>query len=96
MAGMMWYTDRGGDFTYWVYGKGYPIVRTDTSVKMIPRVGSPSQSVGNNNPFGDPFATYDSVGIEWSFYPCFAPGTTTGVSYPCFFRPDRDQYANGG
>jgi len=95
MAGMMWYTDAGGDFSYWVYGKGYPIVRTDTSVKMIPRVGSPSQSVGNNNPFGDPFATYDEVGIEWSFYPCYAPGTSTGVTYPCFFRPDRDQYSNG-
>lgn len=90
-SGAMWYTDEGGDFTYWVYGKGYPIVRADTSVRSI-KVGSPSQSVGNNNPFGDPFATYDNVGIEWSFYPCYAPGTTTGVQYWCYFRPDRDQY----
>lgn len=91
MAGLMWYTDRGGDFSYWVFAKGIPFVNTDTSVKMR-KVGSPSQSVGNNNPFGDPFATYDAQGIEWSFYPCFAPGATTGVQYPCFFRPDRDQY----
>lgn len=92
-SGALWYTDNGGDFSYFVYGKGHPIVRTDTSVRFI-KVGSPSQSVGNNNPFGDPFATYDKVGIEWSFYPCSAPGTTTGVQYWCFFRPDRDQYAN--
>jgi prepilin-type N-terminal cleavage/methylation domain-containing protein len=91
-SGAKWYTDQGGgDFTYWIYGKGYPIVRSDSSVRNI-RVGSPSQTVGNNNPFNDPFATYDSKGIEWSFYPCFAPGTTTGVSYWCYFRPDRDQY----
>lgn len=91
-SGALWYTDNGGDYTYWIYGKGYPIVRTDSSVRVI-KVGSPSQSVGNNNPFGDPFATYDRVGIEWSFYPCFAPGTTSGVQYWCYFRPDRDQYA---
>lgn len=92
MSGAIWYTDGNfGDYSYWVYGKGHPITRCDSSTKMI-RVGSPSQSVGNNNPFGDPFATYDSVGIEWSFYPCYAPGTTTGVSYWCYFRPDRDGY----
>lgn len=91
MSGAMWYTDNGGDYTYWIYAKGYPIVRTDSSVRNI-RVGSPSRTVGNNNPFGDPFATYDNVGIEWSFYPCYAPGTTSGVQYWCYFRPDRDQY----
>jgi prepilin-type N-terminal cleavage/methylation domain-containing protein len=91
-SGAMWYTDEGGDFTYWVYGKGYPFVRSDSSVRNL-KVGSPSRTVGNNNPFNDPFATYDNVGIEWSFYPCFAPGTTTGAQYWCFFRPDRDQYA---
>ena len=94
MSGALWYTDRGGDFSYWIYGKGYPIVRTDTSVRVLNNLGSPSQSVGNNNPFGDPFATYDSTGIEWSFYPCYAPGQTTGVRYWCFFRPDRDEYGN--
>lgn len=91
MSGAMWYTDEGGDFSYWIYGKGYPIARADSSVKHI-KVQSPSQAVGNNNPFGDPFATYDAKGIEWSFYPCYAPGTTTGVQYWCYFRPDRDQY----
>lgn len=87
----MWYTDPGGDFSYYIYGKGYPIVRADTSAKTI-RVGSPSQSVANNNPFGDPFATYDAQGIEWSAYGCYAPGTSSGPIYACFFRPDRDGY----
>lgn len=90
-SGAMWFTDAGGDFTYWIYGRGYPIVRTDTSVRNI-TVGSPSRTVANNNPFGDPFATYDNVGIEWSFYPCFQAGSTTGVQYWCYFRPDRDLY----
>ncbi|MFQ3668913.1 MAG: hypothetical protein SNJ61_08505 [Fimbriimonadaceae bacterium] len=89
-SGAMWYTDRGDDFSCWIYGKSYPIVRSDTSARSI-RVGSPSRTVGNDNPFGDPFATYDSQGIGWSFYPCSAPGTTTGVRYRCSFRPDRPQ-----
>lgn len=90
-SGAMWYTDFGGDFSYWIYAKGFPIARTDSSVRFY-RVGSPSRTVANNNPFNDPFATYDEVGIEWSFYPCYAPGRTTGVQYWCFFRPDRDGY----
>ncbi len=87
----MWYTDAGGDFSYYVYGKGYPIVRCDSSVKNV-RVGSPSDVQSNRNPFGDPFATYDSRGIELSMHVCYAPGRSSGVSYPCFFRPDRDGY----
>jgi len=84
----MWYTDAGGDFSYWIYSKGYPIARADTSTKHI-RVGSaPMQP--NNNPFGDPFAMYDAQGIEWSMYGCYAPGATSGAIYPCFFRPDRE------
>jgi prepilin-type N-terminal cleavage/methylation domain-containing protein len=90
-SGSMWYTDSGGDYSYFVYSKGVPVTRTDTSTRMF-KVGSPSQSVGNNNPWYDPYATYDAKGIEWSFYPCFAPGTSTGAQYWCFFRPDRDQY----
>lgn len=90
-SGSKWYSDSGGDWSYYIYSKGYPVARTDTSTRHI-RVGSPSISVGNNNPFGDPYATYDAQGIEWSFYPCFAPGTTTGAQYWCYFRPDRDQY----
>lgn len=90
-SGAMWYTDNFGDYSYYIYSKGYPVARADTSTKHI-RVGSPSISQGNNNPFGDPFATYDNQGIEWSFYPCFAPGATTGVQYWCYFRPDRDLY----
>jgi prepilin-type N-terminal cleavage/methylation domain-containing protein len=90
-ANLSWYTDDGGDFSYWIYSKGYPIARTDTSTKHI-RVGSPSQSTANNNPFGDPFATYDNQGIEWSYYGCYSPGTSSGILYPCFFRPDRDGY----
>jgi prepilin-type N-terminal cleavage/methylation domain-containing protein len=91
MAGMMWYTDAGGDFTYWAYAKGIPFVHTDTSAK-IRKVGSPAPMQLNNNPFGDPFARYDAQGIEWEWYPCYAPGAVSGVQYPCFFRPDRDQF----
>jgi len=87
----MWYTDGGGDFSYWLYAKGSPFVHADTSVKMR-RHGSPTISIANNNPFGDPFATYDSVGIEWSYYYCYAPGASSGPAYICFFRPDRDAY----
>jgi prepilin-type N-terminal cleavage/methylation domain-containing protein len=87
----MWYTDRGGDFTYWAYAKSTPYVHVDTSAKVRPIARSAPQ-VMNNNPFGDPFAMYDRQGIEWSMYGCYAPGTSSGVIYPCFFRPDRDQY----
>jgi len=89
-AGMMWYTDPGGDFTYWAYGKTIPFVNVDTSAKVRPVGSAPMQY--NNNPFGDPFAMYDAQGIEWAFYFCYAPGTSSGIAYPCFFRPDRDQY----
>lgn len=91
---MMWYTDSNvgpGDFTYWAYAKSTPYVYCDTSAKVKP-IGRGAPMVANNNPFGDPFATYDAQGIEWSYYICNAPGTTGGVQYPCFFRPDRDQY----
>jgi prepilin-type N-terminal cleavage/methylation domain-containing protein len=88
---MMWYTDNGGDYSYWAYAKSTPYVMSDTSAKVKP-IARGASMVPNNNPFGDPFATYDAQGIEWSYYICTAPGTSTGVQYPCFFRPDRDQY----
>ena len=87
----------GGDFSYWAYAKGISFRSTQILLQRSHSSWfSRPNATSNNNPFGDPFARYDAQGIEWEWYPCYAPGTTTGVSYPCFFRPDRDQYANGG
>lgn len=86
-----WYTDAGGDFSFYMYSKGIPVVRADTSAKLY-KVGSQSQTIANNNPWYDPWATYTSTGIEWSYYNCYAPGTTSGTTYHCFYRPDRDLY----
>lgn len=87
----LWYAwDFSQDYTFWVYGKGIPMVATDSSTKMR-RVGSPPLQ-WNYNYFGDPWQMYNAQGIEWGYFGCYAPGTTSGPIYPCFFRPDRDGY----
>jgi len=83
-----------GDFTYWAYAKSAPEVRTDTSAKMRP-VGRGQAFVMYNNYFTDYFNMYDGGGIEWGYWGCYPPGQSGGEIYPCFFRPDRDQYAGG-
>lgn len=87
----LWYAwDTSQDYTFWVYGKSIPMVRTDTSAKVVQVGSAPLQ--WNNNFFGDPWQMYNAQGIEWGYYGCYAPGTTSGAIYPCFFRPDRDGY----
>lgn len=87
----LWYAwDFNQDYTFWVYGKSIPMVMTDSSAK-VRQVGSPPLQ-WNNNFFGDPWQMYNAQGIEWGYYGCYAPGTTSGPIYPCFFRPDRDGY----
>jgi len=87
----LWYAwDFNQDYTFWVYGKSIPMVMTDSSAK-VRQVGSPPLQ-WNNNFFGDPWQMYNAQGIEWGYYGCYAPGTSSGPIYPCFFRPDRDGY----
>jgi len=91
-----WYVNSNfsGDFTYWAYTKGAPEVRTDTSAK-VRKVATGGAFVMYNNYFTDYFNMYDGGGIEYAYWGCYPPGQNGGTIYPCFFRPDRDQYTGG-
>jgi prepilin-type N-terminal cleavage/methylation domain-containing protein len=84
--------------TVWVYGKRAPIVRTDTSVKVVPFGTHPSTAPAAwPNILDDPWAAVTASGAAQSFWQC-GPGFTTqtpvwqpGANYTCYFRPDRTQ-----
>jgi prepilin-type N-terminal cleavage/methylation domain-containing protein len=85
-------------FTPWMWTKGVPIVRADSSVKFR-KVGiSTNSAAPNYDVFNDPFAyVVPSTTSGWSrsYFGCYngtgtdANGVT--VSYWCFMRPDREQ-----
>jgi hypothetical protein len=76
------------DSTMWIFGKGQPMVHSDSSAKfriMGANAGSTTPA-GNGN--SDPFATYLANGVPDTMWRCRVPSGT--VRYSCFFRPDND------
>ena len=90
-AELPWYTNVGGDFTYWAYAKAIPLVFTDTSARTR-KVGGPA-FVWTQSIWTEPFQMWNGEGIEWGYYGCTASGVVW--YYPCFFRPDRDAFGQG-
>jgi len=91
-AQLPWYTNFGGDYTYWAFSKAIPIVNTDTSAKSRKVGGPPFQ--WTQSLWTEPFQMWDPEGIEWGYYGCAASSTTIWY-YPCYFRPDRDAFGQG-
>jgi prepilin-type N-terminal cleavage/methylation domain-containing protein len=86
-----------GTITAWIYGQRAPMVRTDTSVKVVP-VGIKVTPAYHAWPdvTTDPHAEVDARGVPLSYWPCGAGHTKTtpnysGTLYPCYFRPDRTE-----
>jgi prepilin-type N-terminal cleavage/methylation domain-containing protein len=86
-----------GSITYWVFGKTTPIVRTDTSVKVVP-IGTKTDPQEHSGPdlLSEPLRSVSSTGALLHYSLC-GSGTTrtnatlTGEVYPCYFRPDRTE-----
>jgi len=82
--------------TFWMYnGKRMPIVRADTSAKMVP-VGTSVAPAYQTNAFADPFVNVGPTGLasDSGTYDCSDGATVyTGSNYTgtywCYFRPDR-------
>lgn len=76
--------------TMWMYTKGEPFVRTDSSAKVF-RVGTAVDPAVNNDGYNEP---YRSVGPNGEFNSTLGSywvcGDTPAASYHCFFRPDRE------
>jgi prepilin-type N-terminal cleavage/methylation domain-containing protein len=86
-----------GTVTAWIYGQRAPMVRTDTSVKVVP-VGIKVTPAYHEWPDvnSDPHAEVDARGVPLSYWGCGAGHTKTtpgvnGTQYPCYFRPDRTE-----
>jgi hypothetical protein len=86
-----------GTVTAWIYGQRAPMVRTDTSVKVVP-VGVKVDPAAHEWPdiTTDPHASVDSRGVPLSFWSCAAGHTKStpswdGQRYACYFRPDRTE-----
>lgn len=87
-----------GTISCWIYGQRAPMVRTDTSTKVMP-IGIKVDPAYHQWPDvnTDPDAAVDGRGVPLSYWPC-GPGHTkntpsypaTGL-YPCYFRPDRTE-----
>ncbi len=75
--------------TQWMYGKGQPFVRTDSSAKVL-RVGMAIDPAVNQDAYNEPFRSVGPNGefssTLGSYWTC---GSTLETAYHCFFRPDR-------
>lgn len=73
--------------TSWVYTRQSPMVRADTSAKVLPiaRTVDPAQS---QNAYNDPFNRATDKGVALGLWLC---GANQASAYWCYFRPDRDQ-----
>jgi prepilin-type N-terminal cleavage/methylation domain-containing protein len=94
-GGLMYMYD--STISFWIYGQRAPIVRTDTSVKVVP-IGTKIDPAYHEWPDvnGDPLASVDNRGGSPSYWTCGAGHTKTtpsvdGMLYPCYFRPDRTE-----
>jgi prepilin-type N-terminal cleavage/methylation domain-containing protein len=76
--------------THWLYKtKSMPMVRTDSSAKMMPEARTVSPDV-NFGLFNDPWLNVTADGVPASYWLC-APtgGLPLDAYYHCYFRPDR-------
>jgi len=78
----------------WLYSKGGPIVRTDTSAKFQ-RMGTSTNSAAPAEVFTDPWLYVSASGVPSSYSGCNSGvrgvAGPTAVYYHCYFRPDREQ-----
>lgn len=99
MPGTEKYAGAGGSLTFipwnestsmWMYTKGEPFVRTDSSAKVF-RVGTAVDPAVNQDAYNEPFRSVGPNGefnsTMGSYWLC---GDTQESSYHCFFRPDRE------
>src|SRR5690606_5162708 len=94
-GGLMYMYD--STISFWIYGQRAPIVRTDTSVKVVP-IGTKIDPAYHEWPDvnGDPLASVDNRGGSPSYCTCGAGHTKTnpsvdGMQYPCYFRSGRTE-----
>ena len=82
----------GAGTSRWLYStKTAPYVRTDTSAKFAPMAQTVAPTV-NQNPWNDPFASYNTSTFGSSFWVCASQaGMPNSAYYHCYFRPDRTQ-----
>jgi prepilin-type N-terminal cleavage/methylation domain-containing protein len=80
-----------GVTSHWLYKtKSLPMVRTDSSAKLMPvgRTVSPDINFGI---FNDPWRTVNASGVPSTLWVCGLPGVPFAGYYHCYFRPDRSQ-----
>lgn len=78
----------------WLYSKGLPFARTDTSVKHI-RAGTSTNSATPADYYTDIWRYVNASGVPSSYTGCSSGirgvAGPTAVYYHCFFRPDKEQ-----
>ncbi len=86
--GSIFWANWGGATSFWLYSRGLPFVRVDSSAKFQ-KVGNtiaPALSPGGGAAYLDPFRQVNATGVPTAIWLC---GTATENAYQCFFRPDR-------
>ncbi|MBC8065715.1 MAG: prepilin-type N-terminal cleavage/methylation domain-containing protein [Chlorobia bacterium] len=78
----------------WMYSKGMPMVRTDTSARHM-RVGTSTASTQIADAYTDPWRYVSPQGVPAQFTLCSSGvrgvAGPTAIFYHCYFRPDREQ-----
>lgn len=71
----------------WVYSRRAPMVRADSSAKMM-KVASTVTPATDPNVNFDPFNRSSATGVALGLWLC---GNTAPSAYWCYFRPDREE-----